>query len=363
MPTAKKLPSGSWRCQIYSHTEETLQPDGSIKKKRIYKSFTCDLPDKKGKRIAEQMATEWAADKERSVHAPNMSIRESVRLYIDSKTGVLSQSTLRGYESLYKNYFAASDVSSLRLQDLDNASIQKWISSLSTKLSPKTVRNAHALLSSTLEVFAPDFRLKTTLPAKKKPDLYVPSDADVKKLLEHIAGRELEIAVLLAAFGPLRRGEICALESSDIHGNIITVRHNMVLGPDKKWHIKQPKTYSGYRELEFPDFVIQRMSGIEGRLVKATPDQITRRFQRAVVYAGLPHFRFHDLRHYAASIMHAIGVQDQYIIARGGWSTDNVMKSIYRGVIADENKKQTKKINKHFEKMQHEIQHETENAL
>ncbi|MFR5585721.1 MAG: tyrosine-type recombinase/integrase [[Clostridium] scindens] len=100
------------------------------------------------------------------------------------------------------------------------------------------------------------------------------------------------------------------------------------------------------------------MTGIEGRIVKATPDQITRRFQRAVQSAGLPHFRFHDLRHYAASIMHAIGVQDQYIVARGGWATDSVMKSVYRGVITDEMKKQSEKINTHFERMQHEMQHE-----
>lgn len=34
----KKLPSGNWRCQVYSHTEETMQPDGTITKKRIYHS-------------------------------------------------------------------------------------------------------------------------------------------------------------------------------------------------------------------------------------------------------------------------------------------------------------------------------------
>ena len=44
MATAKKLPSGSWRCQVFSHFEEQIQPDGTVKKKRIYKSFTCDDP-------------------------------------------------------------------------------------------------------------------------------------------------------------------------------------------------------------------------------------------------------------------------------------------------------------------------------
>lgn len=58
MATAKKLPSGSWRCQVLSHTEEYTKPDGTIGKRKIRKSFTCDDPSKRGKRICEQMAAE-----------------------------------------------------------------------------------------------------------------------------------------------------------------------------------------------------------------------------------------------------------------------------------------------------------------
>ena len=105
MPTAKKLPSGSWRCQVYSHTEEILQPDGTIKHKRVYRSFTSDVPGSKGKRLAEQMAADFAAGKEQLSRVSDMPVSEAVRLYIDSKAAVLSQSTLRGYESLYRNYF------------------------------------------------------------------------------------------------------------------------------------------------------------------------------------------------------------------------------------------------------------------
>lgn len=63
------------------------------------------------------------------------------------------------------------------------------------------------------------------------PDLYCPSDDDIKKLLKHVAGTDLEIAILLAAFGPMRRGEICALESSDIKGSKVSVTKSMVMGP------------------------------------------------------------------------------------------------------------------------------------
>lgn len=47
MATAKKLPSGSWRCLAYSHTEKVIDPKtGKWKDKRIYESFTSDDPSR-----------------------------------------------------------------------------------------------------------------------------------------------------------------------------------------------------------------------------------------------------------------------------------------------------------------------------
>lgn len=341
MATPKKLPSGSWRIQVFDHVDV----DG----KKHYKSFTAPT-----KREAQFMAAEWTAGK--AAQAPeNLTLYSAVTRYIDAKRGVLSPSTVAFYEQTQRCYLRT--IGEVRLKDLTNTDLQVWISDISQGRSPKTVRNAHGLVTAALEMFAPDFRIKTTLPARKKPNLYTPSDQDVKKLLEHVAGKELEIAILLAAFGPMRRGEICALTSDDIHGNMVEVNKSMVMGPDRIWSVKQPKTYSSYRQIEFPDFVIQRMAGIEGRIIKATPEQITSRFCRAVRFSGVPHFRFHDLRHYAASIMHAIGVPDQYILQRGGWASDNIMKSVYRNVIGIEAARQNKKIIKHFDKISHEISH------
>lgn len=42
-------------------------------------------------------------------------------------------------------------------------------------------------------------------------------------------------------------------------------------------------------------------------------------------------FCHHNFRHYAASIMHAIGAPDLYVMQRGGWSSDKTLKAIYRG--------------------------------
>ena len=112
-----------------------------------------------------------------------------------------------------------------------------------------------------------------------------------------VQGTELEIPVLLAAFGPMRRGEICALEQSDINGNIIHVSKNMVRTIDNQWIIKAPKSFAGDRYIDFPDDVIERLPKHPGRIVDLNPGQLTDKFEKCLRKCNLPHFRFHDLRH------------------------------------------------------------------
>lgn len=331
-----KLPSGNVRIQAYDYTDENG--------KKHYKSFTAAT-----KTQARALANDWKAHKN-DKKPESITVQEMVERYIDLKENVLSPATVRGYRTILRNRFNGS-FGKIPLEQLDSKAVQVWVSDLSLYLNPKSVSNAHGLLSGALNVFYPEFRLRTTLPAKERPELYCPSDEDVKILLKSIEGTDLEIAVLLAAFGPLRRGEICALTDKDIHGNVIVVNKDIVQNCDNEWIVKQPKTYKSYRELIMPDFVILKLSGRKGLLVPLTPDQLTEHFRSALRKTGLPHFRFHDLRHYAASIMHAIGVPDQYILERGGWSSDHVMKRVYRNVISIESRKQNKKINKHFEKV------------
>ncbi len=73
MAKAKKLPSGSWRCLVYSHSEPMTDTagkpvmdakTGKQKMRRVYESFTSDDPTSAGKREAERMAAVFAAQKE-----------------------------------------------------------------------------------------------------------------------------------------------------------------------------------------------------------------------------------------------------------------------------------------------------------
>lgn len=343
MAKAKKLKSGSYRCLVYDYTHGTG--------KRHYESFTADT-----RREAERLAAEYAATKEIKKRPDNMTVYEALDKYIQVKEGVLSPTTVRTYKSARRTHF--DDIGNLSIRDITNTIIQAWVSDLTKRLSPKTIANTYGFLAATLDMFLPDLRLKIVLPQKKDAHFYTPSDADIKTLLMQISGTELEIAVLLAAFGTLRRGEICALTDQDIHGDYITVNKAYVRDEHNEWVLKEPKTFSSNRTIELPHFVIEKMSGISGQIIKVHPDALSERFRRAIRSSGLQKFRFHDLRHYSASILHAIGVPDQYIMQRGGWASDHVMKAVYRNTIDEETTKQNAKIISHFEGMQHEMQHE-----
>ena len=79
--------------------------------------------------------------------------------------------------------------------------------------------------------------------------------------------------------------------------------------------------------------------------------QISHRFPHILSQAGLAPFRFHDLRHYSASIQHALGVKDAYIMERGGWNNDKVLKEVYRHTLSEESQKANEISNGHFEKL------------
>lgn len=293
MAKAQKLPYGNWRCLVYDHSEPVLNPDstpaldkeGRPKQKRIYESFTADT-----RKEAEYLAAEFALNKKQMKTAKNWPVKTAVENYIAAKENILSPTTITSYKSMHKRYFATID--NLKLTTLTQSTVQAWINDISKKVSPKTVRNVHSFFASVIDMYCPDFHLKTTLPQKQKVNLYVPSDSDIVKLLRSVTNRDLEIAIYLAAFGPLRRGEICAATSDDLNGVFLTINKAMVLSEQKEWIVRVPKTYSSNRTIELPAFVVNRLQGIKGNLVKLNPDMVTHRFKNALKHAGLPHFRF-----------------------------------------------------------------------
>lgn len=359
MAKAKKLPSGSWRCLVYSHSEPMTDKagkpvmdtkTGKPKMRRVYESFTSDDPTSAGKREAERMAAVFAAQKELPQQAPGaMTFGAALDAYIKSREPVLSPSTVRDYRRIQRRNIQS--LMNIHLNRLTQENIQYAINAESATLSPKSVRNIHGLISAVLKQYKPSMRLITALPQRIRPQLYIPTDAEVGLLMQYVTGTDMELPVLLAAFGPMRRGEICALDTDHIVGNRVHVCRNMIRTPDNEWIIKQPKSYAGDRFIDYPDFVADKWKEKTGRITELTPGGITDHFRTTLQKAGLPHFRFHDLRHYSASIQHALGIPDAYIMQRGGWGSDSTLKAVYRHALADQTKTMDNIANSHFQQL------------
>lgn len=334
MATAKKLPSGNWR----------VQASVTVDNKIIRKSFT-----NKDKRTAEAEAKMWQAGMVDVQASNDITLSECYDRYIQAKDKVLSPSTIKGYKKLKKNHL--QDIMCLKIESLTNEAVQRSINIYAATHSPKSVRNCYGLLSSVLKMFRPTFNLNIKLPQKEDIIINVPEDKDIQAILNAAKGTRCYIPILLAAFGSMREGEVCAITSEDFTGNFVRINKSMVLNSDNEWVIKTPKTYASNRVTELPDFVINAIQDIDGRIVDYNPRALSTAFSRLLKSHNLPHFRFHDLRHYYVSSLHSINIPDKYIQAQGGWSTNYTMNKVYKHILSAQQSKFSKKITKHFDKL------------
>lgn len=336
MAKAKKLKSGHWRVRVFSHYEYR---DGQKVPK--VRSFTAPT-----KAEAEMLAAQFANDRERYANGA-LTVGEAVDKYIADKEPVLSPSTVRSYLGIRKRLDMIQDI---KVDALTSADLQHWVSILSAQMAPKSVKNAYALVTAAVSIYV-DKIFRVTLPQRKPLQYDVPTDAGVEALMAE-ARPDLKIAIALAAIGTLRRGEICALKYRDIMRDFkaVFVHSDMVLNKDNVWiHKEMPKTADSVRRVTLPDEVMELLG--EGEpdeyIVKCSPAAVSDAFGRLRKKVGL-NCRFHDLRHYAASILHAIGVPDQYIMERGGWSTDGTLKAVYRNTLSDKSLEYQGKANDYF---------------
>lgn len=323
MAKAKKLPSGNWRIQVYTHRDE---------KGRIHrKSFTAST-----KAEAEMLAAQFKNGKH--TDTADITVYNAVQGYIDAKEPVLSPSTVRGYRGMMPYYTGFN----MKIKKLTTKDMQVFISDLSLTLSPKTVRNIYALLLCAVQFYNPDATFKVTMPQKKVNRKESPSDEDIKRLYD-AASDQMKLCILLGMRG-IRRGEICALKYEDIKNGVAHIHSDKVKNADGKWIIKEiPKNSTSDRFIPVP------IGSGTGFIISWTPDSITKRFIELRNSLGLS-IRFHDLRVYFASTAAVLQVPDIYTSDLGGWKRGGgTMKKVYQNNIKSMSDYYSKKIETHLQ--------------
>lgn len=373
MAKAKRLPSGQWRTQVYSHSIPLYDNDGKPivdekgkpKEKRIYESFTAD-----GKKESEYMAAEFALNKKRKARPENLTLSEAVDKYINSKDALLSPKTVSEYRKMKKVAF--KDIMDIKVKDITEEVLQEAINreakrnnEKATKnpkpISAKTVKNEYGLIATVLAKYNKNIDLsEIQLPAKQ---------ATIKELLppetifDIVQGSPIELPVMLAMWLSFSMSEIRGLKRTSITSDGYIMINQVIVDVDcKPVEKKQAKVFTRIRKHKIPVYIkglIDALPEDQEYLVTLSGIAINRRFSYLLKKNGQPHMTFHDLRHVNASVMALLRVPDQYAMERGGWKTDSTMKKVYTHTFSDQRQAVDETIDNYFSaKIQHEMQHE-----
>lgn len=226
----------------------------------------------------------------------------------------------------------------LPLAKLSPSMVRRWYEGLSSR-HPATASGAYRLLSAICHTAVDDELLART-PCKIKGAGNDRSEerptASIPELNSAVAAcpAVYRLALLLAVWCQLRRGEIVGLERQDVdlESRKLTVRRSWCLQLDGTPVLGPPKTDAGVRVLTIPPNVLPALEA-HLELVDSyptawlfpgkdrqpvSPRTIDRVWTKARAKIGRTDLRFHDLRHTGLTLAAATGASTAELMKRGG---------------------------------------------
>ncbi|OAI43522.1 hypothetical protein AYO38_02650 [bacterium SCGC AG-212-C10] len=280
-----------------------------------------------------------------------------------SAKGRLAESTYHGYETIVKSHIVPT-IGKVRLAKLTPAQLQRlYRDKLDAGLAPVTVVRIHKVLSSALSEAERHGRVSRNVaklvqaPRIESSKALAFSVDQAKAFMEQVAGDRMYAAYMVALAAGLRRGELLALEWEDVDlvNSSLAVRHSLMKVAGG-WRSSDPKTRGSRRVVKLPAFAVEalkahRTAQLEERLASPVwedPNLVfttsigtlvdgrnfLRQFKAHAKAAGMPAtFTIHSLRHSAATLMLALGVQPKVVQEMLGHSRIAVTMDLYSHVL------------------------------
>ena len=293
-----------------------------------------------------------------------MKLGEFIPIYLENKKNELSPVCYEKYCRVVELCIIPA-LGHMKLKDIKPIHVQRFVNALQErdthldgrkgKLSPGTVRRYYTVIQSImhsaykLELIGtnPTDSDRITLPKLEEEKTDIFTDEDLTALFTALAGEPLQYQVLvhLALNTSCRRGELVGLKWSDIDfkAGIITIsRSNYKLTGDAE--IKSNPTKTGKsRKVMIPPYCMDMLrrykaaqaaerlalgdywKGSNWIFTQADgkpmyPTTPTQWFNRFLKRHGLPHRKFHALRHTSATLLLSNGTNIKNVAARLGHS-------------------------------------------
>lgn len=341
MPTPQKLSSGKYRCQVMVHGER--------------KSITDENP---GIAQAKAIALQAGMIEQEEAKKEFLPLEQAIEEYVAGKEEALSPSTVRGYDIIKRNRFKT--LMQKNVYKITKKDVQEAVSRETKEVSAKTVANAYGLIRPVLKEFGVDvFGVK--LPQKVRPKKKYLQPEEVGALIEAVKGDDCEIPILLAVCLGMRVSEILGLcpDCIDLATKTITVRRTLVPDRNNKMVLKEgAKNVTSQRTIPLPDFIADKISAylakrrfldLSSPLFRMHRDTVRKHVHQACLAAGITDTTTHGLRHTNAAVMKHLGIEDEYAMERGGWSSEATYKKTYSYVFESTKKDADKQIETFFE--------------
>ena len=329
--------------QITSYRGAYVGPDG----KRRYVSG-------KNKEEARANLRRARGDAERGLVSDggNVALSDYLKRWLnDSVRGSVKPITHSSYKMLVNKHVVPA-LGNVRLSKLTPAHLQGFYrSKLDAGLSPRTVQYLHVVLHRALKqalrwgLVTRNVAEAVDPPKVHKKEVTPLSPEQARVFLEAARGDRLEALYVLAVHTGMRQGELLALrwDDVDLDAGVLRVRGTKTARSRRTVKLSETAldTVRNHlsRQLEEIDRVgsMWRENGLVFATEIGTPlnrHNLTQRsFKPLLERAGLPHIRFHDLRHTCATILLSQGVHAKFVQELLGHATIAITLDTYSHVL------------------------------
>lgn len=337
--------NGRWRGVV----ELPKGPDGKRKQKVFYGDMS-KSPSQQKKEVQSKV-NELIYEMENNLYMneTNATLEQYLNEWHKVYTANLQETTRQLYK-MYIEKHVVPEIGHLQIKKIKPMQLQEFYNKKLDTISPKTVAKLHTFLNRALKDALRNQLIKYNpcegidKPKGKKYTPTIYDEGQFNELMSIVRGTFDEVCILLAGVCGLRRGEIFGLRLRDIDfkESKISIVETMVRF-NGEWIIKPPKNETSQRKIKVPDFVIYAISDYLTSL-KVVPQRIcaeykpgsySHHFKQLLEDNRLTHIRFHDLRHFNATLMLKYGVPDKIASGRLGHSQVQTTREIYQHVTSD----------------------------
>ncbi len=350
--TITRRKDGRWEARYY------VQTVNGVKRKVLYGKTRAEVSDKLVKAQSDRIDG-IAYDDE------NMTLGEYIEAWFKGSVfGSVRQSTYDRDTNLVNNHIKPI-LGGVKLKKLNAAQVQSFYRNrLDAGLSSSTVHKMHDILRRGLTQavgwhLVPRNVADTVKPPRPAPkEMQALSNAEARRLLEAAGEDRLEALYILAIHTGMRQGELLALrwQDVDLENAVASVRRTLTRSGGKVV-FGEPKTKKSRRSIRLTSQAVEALrSHLERQLqdmeilgdryqdqglvfttdtgAPINPSNLRQRSLTPLLKrAGLPHMRFHDLRHTCATLLLSRGVHPKFVQELLGHATIAITLDTYSHVM------------------------------